>query len=328
LFVSLDDLRALENLVDDWASERLSRDDVAAADLVAKFFMLRPQLLMAYRGFDEYVALCKKTEASFTRSFALTTGPAPLFRKPSGRWLRLSAGELDRYGVGQPHRLGIACLPRDWVGDPEDSDDAELANQWFAAATPVENILRDLRSRPVQPVEPECRLWMPDLWTPQAQEQQRISLSNSVTAILRALRTQAINMEQLTWSQLEDVVAEVLRAQGLEIHVVRERPQGGRDLIARGELIPGEEPSYLAVEVKHKSVVQRPEVQAALWQNRAYPALLVVTSGVFSAGVLREKALAENRFRLVLKDGDALNDMIRRYLDHEFAPLRATRLSG
>ncbi|MFL6236440.1 MAG: hypothetical protein ACJ76N_25140 [Thermoanaerobaculia bacterium] len=72
----------------------------------------------------------------------------------------------------------------------------------------------------------------------------------------------------------------------MEIHIVRQRPQGGRDIVARGELIPGQEPLEMAVEVKHRPVVGRPEVQKALWQNRAYPALLFVTLGRFTGGRL------------------------------------------
>ena len=67
----------------------------------------------------------------------------------------------------------------------------------------------------------------------------------------------------------------------------------------------------MAVEVKHKSVVDRPDVQVALYQNKAYPALLFVTSGRFSAGVFKEKSREENRFRLFLKDGLAIGDLVR-----------------
>jgi hypothetical protein len=69
----------------------------------------------------------------------------------------------------------------------------------------------------------------------------------------------------------------------------------------------------MAVEVKHRKVVDRPEVEMALHQNRRFPALLFVTSGRFTAGVLKEKALPENQLRLFLKDGDALGDLIRDY---------------
>ena len=128
-----------------------------------------------------------------------------------------------------------------------------------------------------------------------------------------ALKKQAIQLESVSWRQLEEIVAEVLRARGMEIHLVRENPQGGRDIVARGELIPGQEPLLLAVEVKHRRIVDRPEVDKALWQNRHFPALMFVTSGRFTSGVFKEKAAPDNKFRLFLKDGDALDDLIRAY---------------
>jgi hypothetical protein len=67
----------------------------------------------------------------------------------------------------------------------------------------------------------------------------------------------------------------------------------------------------MAVEVKHRGVVDRPEVQLALYQNRAYPALVFVTSGRFTAGVFKEKLIDENCHRLFLKDGVAVGDMVR-----------------
>lgn len=122
-----------------------------------------------------------------------------------------------------------------------------------------------------------------------------------------------MRLASISWKQLEEIVAELLRSNGLEVEVQRHSPQGGRDIIARGELIPGYDPVTLAIEVKHKKVVYRPEVQMALWQNRMFPALLFVTSGRFSAGVLREKNLPENHLRLILKDGITLWDMIQAY---------------
>ena len=67
----------------------------------------------------------------------------------------------------------------------------------------------------------------------------------------------------------------------------------------------------MAVEVKHRKLVDRPEVQLALYQNRAYPALVFVTSGRFTAGVFKEKLLPDNCHRLLLKDGIAVGDMVR-----------------
>ena len=118
-----------------------------------------------------------------------------------------------------------------------------------------------------------------------------------------------ICFDDLNASEFEDLVGEILLEGGLKIYKVRSHPQGGRDLIARGTLIPGEDPVEFAVEVKHRKIVDRPEVQLALQQNKAYPALLFVTSGRFTAGVFKEKAREENRFRLLLKDGVALGDL-------------------
>lgn len=91
--------------------------------------------------------------------------------------------------------------------------------------------------------------------------------------------------------------------------------------MARGELIPGQEPLTIAVEVKHRSVVDRPEIETALWQNRSFPALLFAISGRFTAGVFEEKSLPENQLRLFLKDGVALGDMLRDYWRIRESPL-------
>jgi hypothetical protein len=178
----------------------------------------------------------------------------------------------------------------------------------------VEELLKELWKAIEHPISEEKRVWTPELWTVAAQKSSREALRLATSRLLRALRSETKSFDDLTWRQLEEVVAEVLRSCGLEVHVVRERPQGGRDIVARGELIPGQEPIdlvKLAVEVKHRALVGRPEVQAALWQNRNFPALLFATSGRFTAGVLAEKALPENRMRLFLKDGEGLGDMIR-----------------
>jgi hypothetical protein len=65
--------------------------------------------------------------------------------------------------------------------------------------------------------------------------------------------------------------------------------------------------------VKHREFIDRPILQQAIYQNRHFPALMLVTSGHFSAGVIREVAKAENRMRVFLKDGVAVRDLIRNY---------------
>src|SRR5204862_671414 len=125
----------------------------------------------------------------------------------------------------------------------------------------------------------------PRLWTPLSQEREKSALQSSVSGIIRAIQHEEKSLDEISPQLFEEIIAEVLRARGMEIHLVREKPQGGRDIIARGELVPGLEVITIAVEVKHRAVVDRPDLQAAIHQNRCFPALLFVTSGRFTAGV-------------------------------------------
>lgn len=134
---------------------------------------------------------------------------------------------------------------------------------------------------------------------------------------MKALKERKISLQQLSWRELEDVVAGVLQEQGFEIHVVRNTPQGGRDMLARGDVAASGESLLFAVEVTHRKVVNRPLLERTLWQNRYYPALMFVTSGRFTAGAIAEKNLPENRFRLILRDGTALGDMIATALSNQ-----------
>ena len=175
----------------------------------------------------------------------------------------------------------------------------------------LNDVFEKLYSIADQISEDDHIIWSPRLWTPSSQESERRVLSSGTSQILTSLKSEAVTFEDLSWQQFEDVVAESICTMGLKVHKVIESPQGGRDIIARGVLIPGEEPITIAVEVKHKKVVDRPDVEKALWQNRRFPALMFVTSGRFTAGALKEKSLPENRLRLFLKDGDSLGDIIR-----------------
>lgn len=189
--------------------------------------------------------------------------------------------------------------------DPTDTD--------YSMEIHLKTVFKILYNLEKSPTEDSKTVWSPKLWTPDAQENTRIYLQSSITHLLLGLKREEIRLESVSWRQLEEIVAEILRARGMEIHLVRENPQGGRDIVARGELVPGHEPILLAVEVKHRPKVDRPEVEKALWQNRHFPALMFVTSGRFTSGVLKEKASPENKFRLFLKDGDAIDDLIRAY---------------
>ncbi len=107
-------------------------------------------------------------------------------------------------------------------------------------------------------------------------------------------------------------MAELLRSKGMAVHVTPRSRDGGRDILARGEFATGE-PMVIAVEVKQKAVVGLADVQRALKANEDFPSLMVVTSGRFSSGVVREKERERHQLRLFLKDGVALSQWIDAY---------------
>jgi len=154
-------------------------------------------------------------------------------------------------------------------------------------------------------------LWLPSSWAPRAQQEHADALRASVQPLLAELYLNDRELTSIHWRELEEVVAELLRAQGLAIHLTPSTGDGGRDIVARGELIPGE-PLEIAIEVKQKPIVGLADVQRALYANQGYPALLVATAGRFSTGVIQEKGEGQ-RLRLFLKDGIALSQWINAY---------------
>jgi hypothetical protein len=132
-------------------------------------------------------------------------------------------------------------------------------------------------------------------------------------SILEEVASEKQPLESVHWRVLEEIVGELLRGMGLEVVITPRSRDGGRDVVARGELIPGE-PTLFAVEVKHKPVVTISDLRNALWANRQFPALLFATSGRFSAGIYRERRQNETMLRLFLKDGVALKQWINEYV--------------
>jgi hypothetical protein len=246
------------------------------------YFLRHPHLVLPL-GFDEYVGFKRRDQYRHLWFSALKRSEfgSGIFRKPNGQWLLFRA-------IPGPETPVFEFASK---ASHDDAEDAEYHS--------VSDLLSALyRCAEDQNPTSEERIWSPSLWTPAAQEEQRSTLAQTVSTILASIRSERTTLADLSWRVLEDIVAEVLRRSGLDIHVVSDRPQGGRDIVARGQLIPGQEPIQMAVEIKHKAVVDRPDVQSALWQNRMYPALLFVTSGRFTSGVFKEKALPENRLRL------------------------------
>ena len=170
--------------------------------------------------------------------------------------------------------------------------------------------LSKLIARARDPV-PSSALIMPALWCP-PEQYRRVELVDSTMAILDALKHQAFSLRDVTWRQLEEIVAELLRARGLDVHLTKATRDGGRDILARGELIGGE-PTTLAVEVKHRGVVGTPDIHRAWAANQNWPLVMVATSGRFSAGVINQKRRNDKYHRLLLKDGAGLSQWIAQY---------------
>lgn len=177
---------------------------------------------------------------------------------------------------------------------------------------PFNYVMKALEDTIENPLTSFRSIISPCLWTPESQKTKNILLRDASQDIIKALAIEECTFSDLNWRQFENIIAEILREKGITIHKVVERPQGGKDLIVRGELIPGE-PMYMAVEIKHSDKVGVGQIRSALKATEYYPALLFVTSGRFTSGVIKEKRKDINQLRLFLKDGTALGEMIRQY---------------
>lgn len=268
-----------------------------------------PQILMAGAGLQEYVGAHelplyrRLVKASF-----LIGGKRPAFRDFSGQWF------IPTGWVGtRLHGHSITALEHALSFAEDDNVlDALIDQAVVKLGTPSE-ILRNAARHLDSGLQDTTVLVSPQLWTPNHQDAQKLALQNTAIPLIKALQAETRDLTSLHWRELEAVVAEILRSSGMQIHQVLENPQGGRDIIARAQLLPGEIVT-LAVEVKHRRTVDRPVLHTALHQNSHFPALMLVTSGRFTAGVVREAEKPQNKMRLFLKDGVAIREMIKTYM--------------
>jgi hypothetical protein len=350
MVIEAKEVRGLVALVDDIECGRLPARLSSLA--LHAFFVENPHLLMV-QNFDEHmqtslakrkIELLKRLSISERTPFFSSKLPYLEFRSPAGRWagMHFLPNSDDPYFLFSFGARSVLKNAAPWfkalkkASVPDTLEEEELSelvleeeegaltetlnDDVFALTLP--DLIAELEDRIDKPRERNSVLWSPRMWTPSEQARQRGFLASALQPHLDRWKTSGLVLEDLNPSEFEDLVGQVLFSAGLKIHKVREVPQGGRDLIARGTLIPNEEPIEMAVEVKHRRVVDRPEVQLALYQNRAYPALLFVTSGRFTAGVFDEKRREENRFRLFLKDGLAIGDLVRTHFRIDGRPRR------
>lgn len=154
----------------------------------------------------------------------------------------------------------------------------------------------------------EAALVFPQLWVPPRISKDEIAVSSFSLSLMEAIRDGYTSLQDVKWRQLEEIVAELLRSEGLEVELTQMTRDGGRDVIAEGELFPGVY-SRMAVEVT-KQNVGREKLASALHWNAAYPLIMVATSGRFTSGVFEEADKPEYQYRLLLRDGDQLHRWI------------------
>ena len=264
----------------------------------------RPHLLIPL-GFDEFRAVEETSHDALPIVDAEITWayPVEVFfrRRGSGKWVWFEGFTDHTYDENQ-NRINLGVPHVHIVGSRRKNhpDDYVRLNSYT----------KQLRKLAESPDPKYHQLVFPGLWTPSAQKVQRTLLEDAIQDILGAIAAEERDLNSVSWRQLEEIVAELLRARDMKVSVTEPSKDGGRDIIARGELIPGE-PTVLAVEVKRKPVVGLHDVQRALRANEDFPALLVATSGRFSAGVLKERQRSRNQLRLYLKDGIALGQWIK-----------------
>ena len=322
MIITREEVNALEKIVENSGDE----------DMLNDFFLEHPHFLMTSQ-FDEFVSFSSVNERtshfdwSVDGLWEFNGVNQGFFRTSDGQWLWLYTADRSKSGTIDFHSYSTWC--KEVIRDdrlekrlaaqnlcPEDyilQQVLSVPSREYALTISYTDLFKRLWQCVNEPPEASKFIFSPLLWTPSMQAEQKLRVRDLTCHVLKALFKGDVDLRSLHWKTLEDVVAELLSAQGMQIYKVTETPQGGRDLIARGELIPGMEPVTFAVEVKNMDVVGRPEISQALHQNRYFAALMFATSGRFTAGVVEEKGLPENRFRLVLKSGVAIQDMISQY---------------
>jgi hypothetical protein len=225
------------------------------------------------------------------------------FRTTEGRWQWFEG--IDRY--------------KHSVQTIEDLHLHFIAADGTSHLVPVREWLLSLERTVDTPLASAQLMLLPGLWHSGANMAQRSVLQHTMPLIIETLWRNRTPFGEIDWKLLEDIVAELLSDKGLRVHITPRSGDGGRDIIATGELFPGQV-CTLAVEVKKKSVVGIADLRAASYANRDWPVLMLATSGRFSAGVWKEQSRNDRALRLSLKDGWAL----RKWLD-DYAAIRGWR---
>ena len=177
--------------------------------------------------------------------------------------------------------------------------------------TSFEEIFKRMKLYINNPLLNDRSIISPKIWTPSSVNNQYKNLSDTASSLIHSIQAEKKELDEIKPKQLEDIVAELFRNMGMEVFVNKQHPQGGRDIIGKFKI--GNETVSIAIEVKHRKLVDMPLLANFQKQNEKFPLLYLVTSGRFSAGVINESLKNENRMRLKLHDGLALKSLIQTY---------------
>lgn len=173
-------------------------------------------------------------------------------------------------------------------------------------------IISTLNGHIKEPLNQPSSILLPTLWHPVHFTSNQILVNEVNRDLLIALSNEKISLDQIHWRKLEEIIAELLMSKGLKVSLTKMTRDGGRDMVAEGELIPGIW-CTMAVEVKHKKTVGIQDLGQFIYRNMDYPLLLLATSGTFSSGVLSEISRESNRLRLILRDRVGIQNWINQY---------------
>ena len=272
-----------------------------------RFIHNNPHLLLA-AGYDEYrlVDRCEADAKDINKRFFRAS--FPLGREAIFRELRTGAWHLFQ-GFRLPSSDRLANLTQKHKNDKSLRivfDDGRFISEYT-----TEDLISNLHKAANSPIERTSVLSFSSLWSPSKARANDSQIIETTRSLIENVKNEGETLESIGWRDLEEIVAELLRSKGMAVNVTPRSHDGGRDIIARGELFG--EPITFAVEVKQKHTVPVTDLRSALYANRHLPVTMLVTSGRFSSGVIAEKVREENHLRLILKDGVALRQWLRTY---------------
>ena len=226
---------------DPWSAHGFQQDSCL------NFLGENPHLLLPM-GFQEARVWRESPESAATlvERFRLSAGfpgatvRRAAYRHADGHWYLV--GEIG--WPDQPDSEALRGLPqiRFW-GEGGQEDRGIL----------IDEVLNTLRGIEARRLTVESLIILPHL-TSLVQFDRSIELAQSSRQLLKDIQAAKRSLGDLSPNDLEDVVAELMRARGHQVEQTKRTRDGGRDLIVTGEFFPGVR-TQMAVEVTSMKVV-------------------------------------------------------------------------